>query len=359
MKKLIKIIPFVIIILFIVSNSYPAPRNVLLEYCTGTWCQFCPCGESTAEALLNSHPNMVVIAYHGLNNDPFDFYYGWEIRSFLNFTSYPTAIIDRTNTPGNPSVTYNMWTDRVQNRYTNFSNADVNLVITDKSYNPVTRMHTLKVTATPAITLYGIYMINFVFTEDNVIYPQTGNSTCPGSSNFNHKWIARSMINEPYGDTLIKNVWNQNQTLTKTITAKVDTGWVATNCKINVFVRRDSSTLSLGNVMQAVKSNVTGSMGISNQNTLPEKYELQQNYPNPFNPKTNIKFSLPEDGNVDFSIYDLKGSLVSTYFSGFLKAGNYNVDFNGYNLSSGIYFYRLVSKGKKDFSETKKMMLVK
>jgi hypothetical protein len=355
-KNILLVLLLVITILFIADNSYSAPRNVLLEYSTGTWCQYCPCGDSTAGSILSIYPNTVVIAYHGMNNDPFDFFHGWEIRVFLGFTAYPTGIIDRTNTPGNPNVTYNMWASRVANRYTNFTNADVDLVIINKNYNYSTRLLNITVTAKPQSTLTGIYMISFVFTEDNVIYPQTGNSSCPGGTYFNHKWIARSMINDPYGDTLINGTWNANQTLLKTISATVDTAWIETNCNINIFVYKDSSTLALGNIMQALKTSVTGPAGISNQNKCPLHYELQQNYPNPFNPTTNIKFAVPKDGDGSLKIYNLKGSLVTTYFNGFIKAGNYNVDFDGSKLTSGIYFYKLTVG---EFSETKKMMIVK
>lgn len=354
MKNIFGILFCIIAIVFTANNSYPAPRNVFLEYCTGTWCQYCPCGDTTAEFILNKYPNTAIIAYHGLNNDPFDYFHGWEIRVFLGFTSYPTAIIDRTHSP--VGVTYNLWTSRVANRYANSPNSNVNLEIVTKNYNFSTRTLTLTVSATPQTTMSGIYMINFAVTEDNVIYPQTGNSNCPGGTNFNHKWIARSMLCGPCGDTLVIGTWNANQTLTKTISKSIDTGWVETNCNVNIFVYKDSSTTYLGNIMQALKTSVTCPAGIANQNILPLNYELQQNYPNPFNPVTNIKFSVPKDGNTSLKIYDLKGSLIVTYFNGFVKAGIYNVNFNGSNLSSGIYFYKLTAG---DFSETKKMMLVK
>jgi hypothetical protein len=356
MKNILLVLFFSVFVLFVTDCSYSSPRNVLLEYCTGTWCQYCPCGDATAESIQSTYPNTVIIAYHGMNNDPFDFFNGWEIRVFLGFSAYPTGIVDRTNTPGNPNFTYPMWTPGVADRYSNSPNADVNIAVISKNYNPSTRLLNLTVAVTPASTFTGLYMIGFVYTEDNVIYPQSGNPGCPGGTYFNHKWIARSMINGPYGDTLINGNWGANQTITKSISAKVDTAWVDANCNINVFVYKDAYTIALANIMQAIKLAVTGPSGITNQNTLPLNYELQQNYPNPFNPTTNIKFSVPKDGDASLKIYDLKGSLVTTYFSGFIKAGTYNVDFDGSSLSSGIYFYRLTTDG---FSETKKMILIK
>ncbi|MBS1517951.1 MAG: T9SS type A sorting domain-containing protein, partial [Bacteroidetes bacterium] len=89
---------------------------------------------------------------------------------------------------------------------------------------------------------------------------------------------------------------------------------------------------------------------------IPDQFTLSQNYPNPFNPSTKIDFSLPKDGNVNVSVYDNSGKLVSVITNGFRTAGYYTVDFNGSNLSSGIYFYRIEYSG---ISKVLKMSLIK
>ncbi|MEO6695293.1 MAG: T9SS type A sorting domain-containing protein, partial [Ignavibacteria bacterium] len=88
----------------------------------------------------------------------------------------------------------------------------------------------------------------------------------------------------------------------------------------------------------------------------PSSYELAQNYPNPFNPVTNIKFALPTSGNISLKIYDQLGKEVSTLTDGFKNAGTYEVNFDAANLTSGVYFYKLVTN---DITLTKKMLLVK
>jgi hypothetical protein len=98
------------------------------------------------------------------------------------------------------------------------------------------------------------------------------------------------------------------------------------------------------------------SIGIGNVNEIVNGYKLSQNFPNPFNPTTNIKFSIPKNAQTYLKIYDVLGNEVSTYFDEFLNAGTYNILFEAQNLSSGIYYYKLVSGG---FTETKRMMLVK
>ena len=88
----------------------------------------------------------------------------------------------------------------------------------------------------------------------------------------------------------------------------------------------------------------------------PKEFALLQNYPNPFNPSTTIKYSLPKAGNVKLSIYNAIGSKVATVVNEYKTAGNYSVQFNGSNLASGIYLYRLESG---NYSAVMKLILLK
>jgi subtilisin family serine protease len=99
------------------------------------------------------------------------------------------------------------------------------------------------------------------------------------------------------------------------------------------------------------------STGITiNNGEIPSTYSLEQNYPNPFNPETNIKFGLPKSGNVKLAVYDISGKEVAVLLNEFKQAGSYTFNFNGSKLSSGVYFYRIISE---NFIETKRMILVK
>ena len=106
------------------------------------------------------------------------------------------------------------------------------------------------------------------------------------------------------------------------------------------------------------RRNSTGNpVGITGTNSeIPSEFSLLQNYPNPFNPVTNIKFSIPKTGLVKLTVYDASGREAAILFNGELSAGSYNYDFDASQLASGVYFYKLESN---DFSQTKKMMLVK
>jgi hypothetical protein len=95
-------------------------------------------------------------------------------------------------------------------------------------------------------------------------------------------------------------------------------------------------------------------------------YSLSQNYPNPFNPVTTIRYQIPERGFVTLQVYDVLGNEVVTLVNEEKPPGIYKVEFstidvsasggNAYNLSSGIYFYKLQGGS---FVETKKMVLIK
>jgi hypothetical protein len=91
-------------------------------------------------------------------------------------------------------------------------------------------------------------------------------------------------------------------------------------------------------------------------NSQPFNFNLSQNYPNPFNPTTSIKYSIPEDGFVTLTIYDVLGKAVATLVNENKKVGNYYATWDASKSSSGVYFYQL--KTNKHIL-TRKMMLVR
>jgi hypothetical protein len=103
----------------------------------------------------------------------------------------------------------------------------------------------------------------------------------------------------------------------------------------------------------------TGLQLVSNE--IPKQFLLYQNYPNPFNPKTIIRYDMKREmSNVRLVVYDITGKEIITLVNKEQRAGTYEVDFSGGNLSSGVYFYKLtVSTGKEVFTQTKKMALIK
>jgi hypothetical protein len=88
----------------------------------------------------------------------------------------------------------------------------------------------------------------------------------------------------------------------------------------------------------------------------PGQYSLSRNYPNPFNPTTTIEYSIPGNSFVNLEVYSILGRKIGVLVNDYKNAGSYKVNFNGSNLASGIYYYRLRSN---KYLKTEKMILLK
>ncbi len=99
-------------------------------------------------------------------------------------------------------------------------------------------------------------------------------------------------------------------------------------------------------------------VGISDDlyQNIPNRPELKQNYPNPFNPSTTIEFKLPQNDFVTLRIYNALGEAVATLLEAQRPAGNYTIKFDASQLSSGIYYYSLITKNAQ---QTRKMVLMR
>lgn len=330
----------------------PQPRNVVLELCTGTWCQWCPCGDKQAHNLSIAYPNAVILAYHG-GSDPWRFYHGMGIIGMLGFAGYPSGLVDRRL--GINNGWGSMFTD-AEYRMAQSPAATVNISQTSLDYNSATRVLTVNLNATALTTLSGQYKVNFIITEDNLVYPQTGNAYCPQNSNAVHNWVVRNYVNDTNGVNVNTGTWNANQTYPLTFTTTLAAAWQSSNCKYDVIIFKDNGTINTSEIQQGTKG-VIDLNGINSEGTvIPKDYKLSQNFPNPFNPTTNVHFSIPKDGNATFKVYNSLGQLVETYFDGMIKAGNYNAEIESANWASGIYFYTLATS---EFTQTKKMILLK
>jgi hypothetical protein len=90
---------------------------------------------------------------------------------------------------------------------------------------------------------------------------------------------------------------------------------------------------------------------------VPEKFNLSQNYPNPFNPSTEIRFTIPKSTAVTLKVYNLLGQEVAVIINNeFKEAGSHSVEFDGSNLASGIYIYKIEAG---NFAQSRKMVLIK
>ncbi len=352
-----KILTFVflaaLLAVFVPKTSYSqSGMNALLEFCTGTWCQWCPCGDDIARNIQTVRPQVLVLAYHGPPNtssDPFSFFNGNSIISMLGFSAYPTGIVGRSS----GIISRGSWAGWVNVYSIDFYPAISYSV--NKNYNASTRQLNVQVTATALRNIDTSVYINFVIYEDFIVYPQVGNSSCPGGPNYIHEWLVRDMVNGASGELLKTATWTQGTTAQKTWNYTINAGWAANNVKVAIFAYLGNVSSFGAPIVQTWKEPLIPT-GVGNPNYIPASYSLSQNYPNPFNPSTNIKFSLPKDGEASLKIYDIVGNEVATYLEGFVKAGEYNAAIDGTNWASGVYFYRLTTP---EFTDTKKMTLLK
>ena len=178
----------------------------------------------------------------------------------------------------------------------------------------------------------------------------TGNRKYYSSSDFGVNWIELTI------DTI---GLNNNITSRYAVTANSSYffagSWLFSNSTISYSVYRLPITTT------DVKSEINN----------PILFQLTQNYPNPFNPSTKIRYTIPnvtlsgvEGSRVQLKIFDVLGNEITTLVNEYKPAGQYEVNFDASQLSSGIYFYTLQvidpeSRSGQGFVETKKMILLK
>jgi hypothetical protein len=105
------------------------------------------------------------------------------------------------------------------------------------------------------------------------------------------------------------------------------------------------------------KFTTTGSTSVEQVDSdIPETYALYQNYPNPFNSTTTIKFSIPKESFVKLTIFNSLGMEIENLVNETLTPGYYRIQWNPWNIPSGVYFYQLNSS---EFTDTKKLLLLK
>lgn len=171
-------------------------------------------------------------------------------------------------------------------------------------------------------TPYSNWLFDVEYLNENIVYAVGSTGALLKSTNGGLTW---------------NDMWSGNQTLNDISIPAASVAYICTDA---------------GKVLKG--TSLTGINPISS--IVPDKFSLSQNYPNPFNPSTKIKFALAKNENVSLTVFDITGKNIQTLVNSNLIAGEYEVDFNAMNLSSGIYYYRLTTGS---FVETKKMNLIK
>gem|GEM_PF-680316 len=94
---------------------------------------------------------------------------------------------------------------------------------------------------------------------------------------------------------------------------------------------------------------------------LPSEFAMFAAYPNPFNPITQIRYEIPAEGNLEISIFDLRGQKVETLENEFIQPGEYTTNWDASHVASGVYFvhFTALGEGRPPISQIQKLMLVK
>ncbi|MBE0570637.1 MAG: Omp28-related outer membrane protein [Ignavibacteriaceae bacterium] len=245
-------------------------RNPVLEYCTGTWCQWCPCGHMVIEQIKSSIPNAIFLGYHGPagSSDPWDGFQGNSIINLLTFSAYPTGVVDRTSAP----ISRDSWFNTVNNR--NGILATVSITA-DGAFNPGNRLLNLNVNSTALQNLSGTFNMNLIILEDSLVYPQSGNSSCPGGNQYIHHNVVRAMINGAEGEILVNgSTWNIGETISKNIQYTVPANLLAEKCHLVVLVYKVQAPFYTAQVQQAEKFSLTNLFQISITVTSPNGGEF-------------------------------------------------------------------------------------
>lgn len=137
-----------------------------------------------------------------------------------------------------------------------------------------------------------------------------------------------------------------------------------TNDQLSQFGLNAADTKVSDHLPVVVDFDLSPIVGIKKKDESPNEFKLMQNYPNPFNPSTIIKFTIPgvetpyraSLQQTKLAVYDILGREIKTLLNKPMQPGNYEIEFNGSDLPSGVYFYRLASG---NFSETRKMVLLR
>ncbi|AFH50487.1 Putative carboxypeptidase [Ignavibacterium album JCM 16511] len=169
------------------------------------------------------------------------------------------------------------------------------------------------------------------------------------------QWITSSETNNS-GFEIQRKVLGENSEWTKIGFVKGS----GTSTETNAYSFVDKNPSRGINLYRLKQIDYDGSYKIFNSVAvnfnLPVKFALEQNYPNPFNPSTTIQYAVGSRQLVQLKVYNVLGNEIATLVNEYKEPGNYKVEFNGGDLPSGIYYYKL-SAG--NYSDVKKMMLIK
>ncbi|MCH7964673.1 MAG: immune inhibitor A [Bacteroidetes bacterium] len=279
---------------------------------------------------------------------------GFPVVVFADTTNDPTELWTITATPSNPkweatTVTYysdpTSFTDSKNGNYSN--NATVTMTLTNAiDINGYTNPRLTFRTKFDIESNWDFGQVD-VSTNNGVTWiPLEGEYTEPGVGSF-------QPAGEPVYDGVVIDWVQERISLANYLSSEFK---IRFQLESDGAVRKDGWYVDdIGILIYTIPTSKQDNVVRITQ------FELEQNYPNPFNPSTMIKYSIPsnvkhETSNVSLIVYDVLGNEVAILVNEEKIVGNYEIEFNANNLSSGIYYYRLVAGS---YTDTRKMILLK
>jgi len=338
MKKLIYLTTVFFSIFFINNNKSfsTETNNVVLEYCAGTWNPWQPCGDEKIRQILQDYPNTIVLGYHAVGSDPWQTYSSG-ISGMFGFNAYPSGVIGRRS----GIVDRDSWNNEVALQ-TKLLQPDVSIQIISKFYSEVTRSFLVSLLITANTNLSGNYYLNYILTEDNLIYNQSGNTSCPGSPNYIHNHVVKSMINGDLGELINSGSWIAGQQITKNLYYNIPVApqvQNVNNCNLNVLVYEQGNSFGNdNNIKQAIKTSLTGIISEPNIGLQIKVLFEGMYYPlfNQMSRRDTVTAYLHQSISPYLKIDSAKSVIDSISFSGLFNlfnapSGNYYIAINQFN----------------------------
>ncbi len=355
----------------IISSNAQAPKKVLLEDFTGTWCGYCPRGKTVMEDCMNTYPNVIGITEH--SGDGLESTYSAAINTGLSVSSYPGGGVDRFLFSGQTTVgmSTSVWKSKCSSRLNTTTPVTVNFTST---YNTSTRALSVTITANFVAAATGDLRINCVLTEDGIVTPgdpqhnymgngcSSPDATSPwytfpcSMTDYVHNGVARiNLASDNWGTSgVIPASVSAGGTYSQTYNYTLPAAWNASNVYIIAFVSKYGTAASAREILNTNKGLIgtnTVATGITENASL-NSVEVKQNAPNPFNDHTAIQFQLNTTDNVSVKVYDLFGKEISTLVDSKLVPGEHTFYWFGINeegnaVSNGVYYYTISTSSEK------------
>jgi len=153
------------------------------------------------------------------------------------------------------------------------------------------------------------------------------------------------------GELIFPQLLGQNDSLMITATYTPSSSFIVERDTLAILSNAGNSTAKIS--LYGIGRNP---VGVEENDDIVTDFTLSQNFPNPFNPTTKIKYSVPIQSHVKLVVYNSLGEVIRTLVDQTKEKGNYVVNFNGENLSSGIYFCRMYAG---DYNQVRKLILIK